>query len=285
MYVTQAQNILFEDDFESYDNFIIEDIGDYTLVDVDGLDTYSFNGVTFDNSGFPFAYIIFNSTATMPALAPNPGVSDWSAHSGDKALAAFASVIPGPNGEQSNDDWIITPAITLAESGNVFSFYAKASDATYSQENFNVAISTSGTDLEDFEYLAEDELPAVMEWEEFTYDLDEYAEQEVYLAIQHIGADQFGFMLDDFKVIADDLSVGEHKFAGFKHYLTQNLLHLSAHEPIKNIEIYNLLGQRVLAQSVNTTQTQIDMSSLNSAIYIAKVNVNNHIKSFKVTIR
>ena len=69
VFALNAQTIIFEDDFESYDNFIIENVGDYTLVDLDGLPTYGFNGVTFDNSGYVGSFIVFNSTAIFALMS------------------------------------------------------------------------------------------------------------------------------------------------------------------------------------------------------------------------
>ncbi|MDX1783526.1 MAG: hypothetical protein R3361_05155, partial [Aequorivita vladivostokensis] len=79
-FAMNAQTTIFEDDFESYDDFIIENVGDWTLVDLDLLPTYGFQGITFDNSGYTGAFIVFNSTATNPPLDPSAD-SDWTAYS------------------------------------------------------------------------------------------------------------------------------------------------------------------------------------------------------------
>lgn len=283
LFVMNAQDpvVLFEDDFESYDNFIIDNIGEFTLLDQDGANTYGFQGIAFDNSGGAFAYMIFNSTATNPPMDGDPGSSDWSARSGEKALAAFASVgVP-------NDDWLITPAIGLGTSGNTFTFYAKAADATYGLEYFNVLISTtSATDLSSFTALASNELPPAAVWGEFSYDLDAYAGQTVYLAIQHVGNDQFGFMIDDLSVTAGELSVNKDIAVDFNYFYDKNTgnLNLTAGNELTQIDIYNMLGQKVISSNLSSSEANVDMSSLQSGIYMAKVEILGQVKTFKIAV-
>src|SRR5688572_22750736 len=82
LFTAKAQEVLFEDGFEDYTTFAIADVGDWTLTDVDGLPSYGFQGVAFDNSGDPFAFIVFDSGATTPPLEPSEGI-DWSARTGN----------------------------------------------------------------------------------------------------------------------------------------------------------------------------------------------------------
>lgn len=284
LFVMNAQDpvVLFEDDFESYDNFIIDNIGEYTLVDVDGEETYAFQGVQYDNAYGAFAYMVFNSTATNPALNGEPGASDWSARSGEKALAAFASV------NVTNNDWVITPGIALGASGNTFTFYAKAADATYNLEYFNVLISTAGaSDLSSFTALASNELPPAAQWGEFSYDLDAYAGQTVYLAIQHVGNDQFGFMIDDLSVTAGELSVNKDISVDFKYFYDKNTgnLNLIAGSELTQIDIYNMLGQKIISSNLSSSEANVDMSSLQSGIYMAKVEILGQVKTFKIAVK
>ncbi|HLS31577.1 MAG TPA: choice-of-anchor J domain-containing protein [Flavobacteriaceae bacterium] len=273
------QTTIFEDDFESYENFSIEDLGDWTLVDVDGLPTYGFSGITFQNSGSPMAFIVFNSTATMPPLTPSEG-SDWTARSGEKCMTSFAAN-PGPN-----DDWLISPQITLGESDNIVSFWAKAADGSYNNEKFNVAISVTDTDPANFTMLETDLVPSAMEWEEFVVELEEeYAEQDVYIAINHVANDQFGFQIDDFKVTTGALSVDHVNFEGFTHYISDNFLHLSSNQAMNNVRIYNILGQEVVNQKLANNKESIDISNLQSGIYITKIDIDGVTKSFKITKR
>lgn len=278
-FAMNAQITIFEDDFESYDDFIIENVGDWTLVDLDLLPTYGFNGVTFDNTGYTGAFIVFNSTTTNPPLDPTAD-SDWSAYSGVKAITSFAAVPDGTT--NANNDWLISPQITLGASGNVLSFWAKAADALYSQETFNVLISTVDTDPNNFTPLETGLVPQPIDWEEFTVNLDAYAGQDVYIAINHVASDQFGFQVDDFKVSADVLGVNDVAFQGFNYFITNNQLNLSANTSMEKVALYNMLGQEVVSQKLNNTNETIELSGLQSGIYIATVSIDGASKSFKI---
>jgi hypothetical protein len=178
------------DDMESYDNFIIENIGDYTLVDVDGSTTYGVTNTTFTNSGYTGSFIVFNPAATTPALADGA----WAAYSGTKYLACFAAT-SGP--ATPNNDWLITPQV-LGMDGLNFSFMAKSVTSQYGLERFKVAVSTTGTAPADFTVIsAGTYVTAPIAWTEYSYDLSAYAGQEIYVAINCVSSDAFAFFVDD----------------------------------------------------------------------------------------
>ncbi len=278
-FAMNAQTTIFEDDFESYDNFIIEDVGDWTLVDLDELPTYGFNGIEFDNSGYVGAFMVFNSTATNPPLDPTAD-SDWTARSGEKAMTSFAAVPDATT--TANNDWLISPQITLGADGNLLSFWAKAADATYSEETFNVLISTVDTDPSNFTELESGLVPQAIDWEEFTFNLDDYAGQDVYIAINHVASDQFGFQVDDFKVTADALGVNDVAFQGFQHFVANGQLNLSANTSMERVALYNILGQEVVAQKLSSNNETVNISGLQSGVYIASVTINGVNKTFKI---
>ncbi|MGL6128843.1 MAG: T9SS C-terminal target domain-containing protein, partial [Chryseobacterium artocarpi] len=57
-----AQTTIFEDSFETYTDFAISNVGNWTLTDVDLAPTYGFEGVEFLNSGEAKSFQVFNST-------------------------------------------------------------------------------------------------------------------------------------------------------------------------------------------------------------------------------
>ncbi|SRX74648.1 T9SS-dependent choice-of-anchor J family protein [Aequorivita antarctica] len=278
-FAMNAQTTIFEDDFEAYDDFLIDNVGDWTLTDLDLLPTYGFTGITFLNSGYTGSFIVFNSTTTDPPLDPTAD-SNWAARGGEKAMTSFAAVPDGTT--NANNDWLISPQITLGISGNLLSFWAKAADATYSEETFNIGVSTTDTDTGSFILLETGLVPQAIDWEEFTVDLDAYAGQDVYIAINHVGADQFGFQVDDYKVTADVLGVNDLAFKGFKYFVANNQLILSANTSMDKIALYNMLGQQVVSQKLTSTNETVSISGLQSGIYIATVSIDGANKSFKI---
>lgn len=62
----------------------------------------------------------------------------------------------------------------------------------------------------------------------------------------------------------------------------KDVLNLSSESIITTAEIYNLLGQRVIAKSINAAETAIDMSNLAVGTYIVKVTSDAKSKTLKV---
>ncbi|MBM6497819.1 T9SS type A sorting domain-containing protein, partial [Flavobacterium macrobrachii] len=63
---------------------------------------------------------------------------------------------------------------------------------------------------------------------------------------------------------------------------TKNTLNVSYNQEISNVEVYNLVGQRVANLSPNANEGQLDMSNLASGAYFVKVTSNNATKTVKV---
>lgn len=95
--ITEAMNSL-NDGFESYDDFSL-DFAPWTLIDVDGAETWGIEGVEFTNQYAPMSFIIFNPSATDPPMTSAAILP----HEGSKLAACFAS-----NGA-TNNDWLISP--------------------------------------------------------------------------------------------------------------------------------------------------------------------------------
>ncbi len=197
----------FTDDIESYESFLVADIGDYTMVDVDGSATYTITNTTFPNQAYVGSYIVFDPAATTPALSN----AAWQAHSGAKYLACFAGTTP------PNNDWIMTPEVTVTP-GMVFSFWAKSVTDQYGLERFNVGVSTGGTTPSDFTIISGSTfVQAPIEWTQFSYPLTAYTGQTIRLAIQCVSNDAFVFMLDD--IILGQPKATDRAFNGYTVYL------------------------------------------------------------------
>ncbi|MFA7057956.1 MAG: carboxypeptidase regulatory-like domain-containing protein, partial [Candidatus Cloacimonadales bacterium] len=176
----------FYDNFESYTNFSLS-ANPWIFTDVDQSSTYTINGVSFPNSGSSMAYIVFNPDQTTPPVAGGE------AHSGNKYLASFAASNP------PNNDWLISPLLEVGSFGNV-SFWAKSYTTSYGMERFKVHISTGSTSVNSFTQISTGSYTeAGDQWTQFSYNLDNYAGQNIRIAIQCTSNDAFIFMVDDFK--------------------------------------------------------------------------------------
>ena len=199
--VMKAQTVLFEDSFETYTDFAIANVGNWTLTDVDLKPTYGFTGITFPNTGVAKSFQVFNSTTTTPPMTPT-ATSNWTAKTGTKMMVSFAAT-----SSPWNNDWLISPQIGIpAGDGATLTFYGKGCDADYGAEKFKVLVSTTGTGVETFTAISPlVTTPSDAQWHQYTYDLNSYAGQNIYIAIQTTSDDQFGFAVDDFKVVSNAL--------------------------------------------------------------------------------
>ncbi len=182
-----------EIDFEDEVEFTF-DFDPWTTNDIDGLATYGFPGIDFPNQYAEMAYIVFDPTNTIPPMTDDPEIQP---HSGEKFGACMASV---PTGGDGNDDWFISPQLTL-EDGASFTFWAKSYTDQYGLEKFNVAVSTESNAPDDFTVISGGTpISTPVAWTEYTYDLSAYAGEDVYIAIQCVSYDAFVFMIDDLVV-------------------------------------------------------------------------------------
>lgn len=181
----------FTYDFEACTNFAVDQFSPCTTYDGDGSYTYSIQTVEFENQNYAGSFIAFNASATNPSLAGG----NWDAHGGSKCGACFSATTP------PNNDWFITPKINL-ESNSSFSFWAKTANTNYGKERFNVLISTTNNNISSFTKISTGtytEAPTT--WTKYTYNLNAYNGQGVYLAIQCVSNDAFAFMIDDIEVL------------------------------------------------------------------------------------
>jgi hypothetical protein len=189
----------FAIDFEDEEDWTF-DFTPWTVNDVDGLDTYGFTGIEFPNEYDPMAYIVFNPATTVPPMTSDPDIQP---HSGDRFGACMASV---PSGSQGNDDWLMTPYISLGDDPSI-TFWAKSYTDEYGLEKFNLGVSTTTNDPDDFTIISGTtpvSVPTV--WTEYTYSLANYANIKVYIGIECVSFDAFVFMLDDIEVIGGGVS-------------------------------------------------------------------------------
>lgn len=104
-----------------------------------------------------------------------------------------------------------------------------------------------------------------------------------YVAFEGTSNYARGLNLDDV-VIGGALSASDFSNNALKVYPNpvKNFLNVEYTEAIKTVEVYNMLGQKVISQNVNANTTQVDLTSLNSGNYLAKIQFNNAVKTVKV---
>lgn len=87
----------------------------------------------------------------------------------------------------------------------------------------------------------------------------------------------------DFSVV---LSVADNVIEGFKMYpnpATSNFINITtANNSIKNVEVFDMLGKKIINQEVTTT---LNISSLQAGIYIVKVTENNQSATKRLIVK
>lgn len=118
----------------------------------------------------------------------------WGSSMGEDQMEYYIlsdSWLSGSSEALEPDNWIITPKIDLSDvSGASLDFQVtpRASGAAFRTENYSVLVSTTGTEIEDFETIYTERLQPDMTnwvWILRTLDLSEYAGQEIHIAFRH----------------------------------------------------------------------------------------------------
>ena len=79
------------------------------------------------------------------------------------------------------------------------------------------------------------------------------------------------------------LSLEDQYFNDFNYFVDANSqLVLKASISLENIKLFNLLGQEVFSKSLSNKNETINIESLETGIYIAKVSIQGTSKSFKI---
>ena len=208
--------IVWQDNFECYDPFAIDNIGSWTAYDFDGGTTWGANSVDFINESYIGSGIIFNYP-----LADSAGgdISVWNTYEGNQGLYFFAS---GANQTTwPNDDWMISPEFTIdGVTSPTLSFWAKSVTDDYGLDRFRIGIGTS-TNPDDFTIISSgnyEEAPTT--WTQYEFDLSAYLGQTIRVGIHCVSADSFVLQMDSFKV-EGTLGIDEAYLNDIEYYYDQ----------------------------------------------------------------
>ncbi len=268
-------------DFELCDDFAIENLAPWKVLDEDGDETYAMTNSSWPNAYQPQAFIAFN-----PVLAERDQVVQT--HGGDRLGAAFASV------NMANDDWLISPKLLLPEDNAKLTYFAMIFDPAEEGyvEAHEVLVSTASDAPADFvkvaEYLDFDQT----DWTEMTVDLSAYKGKEVYVAIHYIAEDQYALMLDDIRVRkpgeANEQTVDLSRYVKSYPNPVADVWTVTAYGlDINRVEICNMQGGVVFRSAGNlaTEAYRIDMSGFTPGLYMARVYTNAGVQVVKVTVQ
>ena len=178
------------------------------------------------------------------------------AHNGVQSLASESFYITA--GALTPDNWLISPAITLEDSTNLY-WWIATQDFAWPAENYGVYLSESGGDIADFTTLlfseTLDSLNAV--WQQRVVNLQEWAGETIYLAWRHYNCtDNYRVKIDDIVVttdIMDDSDVNNLvvSVSSIDHIYPNpfnpetNISFIIEQPGLVNLAVYNIRGQLV----------------------------------------
>lgn len=274
-------------DFEQCEDFATSGFNPaWRVVDGDGNYIYGFQDVAFPiPADGKAAYIVFNPAMTTPSMSEQPAIAP---HGGERFAACFAAS-GDPSGLAQNNDWLISPKLTLPATDAKMSFFVKSYIGEYGLEKYNVLVSETDDNLESFKMIGSTREAPEEAWTEVSVDLSEYAGKDVYLAIQCVSEDAFVFMLDDITVNKPVSSVAENAIAALSLYpnpATEMIVISSGGSAIEKVDIYNAAGALVYsAQSSDSSNFRYNVSSLEAGIYFAKVETSDGAKVMRFIVK
>lgn len=198
----------------------------------------------------------------------------------------------------ASTSWAISPAITVSASSELtFDYmFGYLFDVVDGIESFEIMISAGSNDPDDGDFVLLFDLLSTVtfaddeyQWQEFSTALSAYEDQTIYIGFAN-NSDNYSHViyLDNFFVsnttgvvlgtVDNELSNTIEVFPT----VTNNLVHVNSSDNIDNIEVFNILGHKVLTGIPNTNQTELDFNGLSAGIYIMNLTIGEQLEMFKI---
>tara|TARA_R110002111_G_scaffold208530_1_gene272642 strand:- start:9993 stop:11627 length:1635 start_codon:yes stop_codon:yes gene_type:complete len=212
----------------------------------------------------------------------------------DYAYDGLASMFSNNTSTATDADaWVYVGPFNLAsDSEYTFSFFQRvlaAAGLSRPNKDLEIAVSSTNDGLGNTILLTLDDLVNI-----------DYVERSVTFTPATTGQFYFGIhdkssflatatagnalFVDGFSVTSEALSIAEFESNRFTHFYNKNAQTLdleSSNMEMTSVEIYSLLGQRVISNSLSNTIESIDVSALNTGVYLAKINIDGNSKTIK----
>lgn len=87
--------------------------------------------------------------------------------------------------------------------------------------------------------------------------------------------------VDNITTSEPNLGITDIEGNQFSHYVSQNQLLLKSPSVMDRVAIYNIAGQQILSESINSTDGNIEIETLAPGVYLAQISFQGETKSFK----
>lgn len=190
-----------------------DNLGEWTVIDGDGIKTYSHKNVDYPNEGEAMAWMAFNNVEC--------GLGDsFPVYDGKQQFVCFVA------GEGQTDDWLISPE--LQGCAQTISFMALTVDLGLGSDQFEIWYSTTGKERDDFKKL-EGAQTVPSDWTSYGFDLPEGAK---YFAIRCVSTGTYALAVDNIRFIKADASRISLAVNGYNIY--RNSQRINAEPVVEN---------------------------------------------------
>ncbi|NVN93674.1 MAG: T9SS type A sorting domain-containing protein [Bacteroidetes bacterium] len=251
----------------------------YVLLAILFIGKFSFSQIfqeTFQSGTMPTTFTLINDANTVATNIASLFPTAWSviaqpSDTANKVAASpswFTAVAPA-------DRWMITPAIVLpAGSNNTLTWKSKSQDPAY-KDALKVLISTTGINKTDFTITAYNVTSEDSAFTTKSYSLQSLAGQTIRVAFVQQSTDMFFVIVDDIKVATTVVGINEvpSEVSNFSVYPNpvKNELNISSTASLKNVKIFNALGQEVINENVSGNHYKVNTSSYIKGIYFVQI--------------
>lgn len=227
--------------------------------------------------------------------------NDWGQQTLQVSSGVFLNFAVNGSNTSQKEDYLFSPGFYM-ESGNNYNISVKYNaidfNGSAANENLEVVVSR-GTTVNDFNLgtllisdfgisqngsLDQIENMATLNNVQFSPNTSGY----YHLAFKSSGSplpsnSTTGFLVIFDFTIDETLSVDEFQNLGFNYFIHNgHALNMSANQPLNQVKIYNLMGQELLSKKLFNQKEVINLTDLTTGVYIAKVLINDKIKTFKI---
>ena len=186
-------------------------------------------------------------------------------------------------------DYLMTPEIHTSVP-MVFSFDYATYVGSYASSTFRVGYSSTNN-ISNFTWLAPVTVAEDIEgFEHYSANIPSTAK---YIAIQatEIGEFQYFFTYTNY-IFLDNITIAEG--TGIENFSednvsiypnpANNVVNVNAASNINNVEIFNMMGQKVAAFDANDTNVQINTTALSNGMYMMRITTENGVSNQKFTV-
>ncbi|MCX6283138.1 MAG: choice-of-anchor J domain-containing protein, partial [Bacteroidetes bacterium] len=184
-------------------------------------------------------------------------------HSGSRLGCCFSSMPPA----NPNNKWLISPRLSLGTS-SMLDLWVETYNLAYGLERYNIAVSLTDNNPSSFVNLNTTYETADTMWTHRYYDLKDYNNKTVYVAIQCVSDNQFIFMIDDIHI--SSLSGIDDERSGIRVSVYPN----PAHEFI-NFSIEMPFGTRIKAELSDMLGKGLRSAEFVSGVGSAKMDIHD----------